>query len=304
MLGPLVLLALFFGSACGTMEKQKCLKVPRWVVGRQRHYEFQREFRRDLKLIGRIDARRERSDVLIYGDSIIAWNKPMDLSRIKGSRKVWDKNFGDLNAEPLGIPSDRLTTVFWRLAVGNERPRYANPKVVILFIGTNDAAHNTTDMGGRLEVLLQWLETEMPDTHVIVQGLLAHPNSSMRNVKSINALYKKVAVKRGIKFSSCLSGVKRDDRRIFFDQVHLTPYGMDLFLKCLRKVAQPMIDKPRIAKPSNARRFCPAPGSSPPRVTSPAPARPSLEPTPEPTLEPTPIPEPTSVPEPTPEPTP
>jgi hypothetical protein len=102
---------------------------PSWVIGPQNSF-FTREYFRNLALISAIDKKKVQADVLVYGDSITALSKPTNLSTgIKGNREPWDKNFGDLNAEPLGIPADRVGSLMWRLAVGNERPKFKNPKV-------------------------------------------------------------------------------------------------------------------------------------------------------------------------------
>lgn len=269
MQGPLlllILLALCSDLAFGTLEATPPKPdLPQWVVGRF-NYAFWREFRRNLELIDAIDARGERTDLLIYGDSIIAWNKPMDLSLLPGSREIWNKNFGDLNAEPLGIPGDRLTTVLWRMAVKRERPKFANPKVVILFIGINDAVHKTWNLELKTDFLLQWLQSAMPDTHIVVQALLP----SVTSVNRVNAIYRMVTARRGVTFSTCMSGVRRMDPQIFIDHVHLSVDGMDQFLKCLRRVIQPMLDNPKIpglnatySYPGPAPAFAPVPAPAP-----------------------------------------
>ena len=275
--------------------------LPHWVVGRS-FYGFWREFRRNRELIDAIDGRGERTDLLIYGDSVIAWNKPMNLSMLPGSREIWDKNFGDLNAEPLGIPGDRLTTVVWRLAVGNERPKIANPKVIIIFIGTNDAVHKTWNVDEKLDFLLDWLATEMPDTWVVVQGLLP----GVASVNRINSIYRMVTARRGIMFTGCLYNVRRFDPATFIDDVHLTPHGMHNFLHCLRKRIQPLIDNPRVPGtnitwfyPNQSQDFAPggapgmapavAPSLSPPPLPTPPPAPVSMRAPPPPPQSPKPI---------------
>ena len=79
-----------------------------------------REHERNVQAVERINSLGVQADVLLLGDSITAWNKPVDLSKLPGSRHVWEDNFGDLVAEPLGIPGSRIADVIWWIAVGKE----------------------------------------------------------------------------------------------------------------------------------------------------------------------------------------
>lgn len=104
-------------------------KFPEWVKTKNGGF-FKRERKRNLALLSAMDQKFVQADVLIYGDSVTALNKPTNLSTgIKGSRKPFSRNFGDLYAEPLGVPADRIGNLMWRLAVGTERPVFQNPKV-------------------------------------------------------------------------------------------------------------------------------------------------------------------------------
>lgn len=92
--------------ALSTSLQAFTLELPSWVEGRN-NTEFVREWQRNVDAIKAIDGEGTRADVLLYGDSIVAWNKPMNLSRVPGTRKIWEAYFGDLRAEPLGIPGAR-----------------------------------------------------------------------------------------------------------------------------------------------------------------------------------------------------
>jgi hypothetical protein len=103
--------------------------LPSWVVSKQSAF-FLREHRRNVALISKIDQKNEQADVFVYGDSITALNAGINLATgVKGSRIPWNSYFGDLNAEPLGIPGDRIGNLMWRLAIGQERSLFKDPKV-------------------------------------------------------------------------------------------------------------------------------------------------------------------------------
>ena len=105
------------------------INLPKWAKKVDGNF-FLREYRRNLALLSVMDQKRVQADVLVYGDSITALNKPTNLSTgLIGSRAPFSRNFGDLNAEPLGIPADRIGNLMWRLAIGRERPTFRTPKV-------------------------------------------------------------------------------------------------------------------------------------------------------------------------------
>lgn len=234
-----VLLALY-ASFLATVEgrwQPKALEIPDWAVLRN-NTEFFFEFERNIAAINAIDAAGQRMDVAMYGDSITAWNKPLNLTKLAGSRDVWIRYFGDLKAEPLGIPGDRITTLVWRLTIGQERPKLANPKVVIILIGINDIIHKTPDIEAKMEFLLRWLRFEMPDSQLVLQALLPGGSSSIR----INRIYEGLAQKHRILYSTCMQDIRKYDKRYMLDNIHPNANGQDKLLGCLRALVQPLLD--------------------------------------------------------------
>lgn len=204
--------------------------IPEWVTQRNNSTMFWQEYMRNIRAVQEIDQSGKRADVLLIGDSITAWNKPMDLSKLKGSRKVWQKNFGDLIAEPLGIPGDRIDDVLWRLAVGGEKT-VLDPKVIIVFVGINDIVHKTPNIAERMDYLLGWLRKHSPESRLVVQLLLP----SLSPAVDVNLDYTLLAIKHNATASFCMLDMKKNDRNFMVDTLHPNERGQDRLQKCLRR---------------------------------------------------------------------
>ena len=129
MLGQLLAVLLLLASNSivnASREETKAYRFPGWVQPRNITV-FWTEYRKNLQALARIDGKGVQMDVAMYGDSITAWSKPLDISNIvRGSRIPWRRHFGDLVAAPLGVPGDRIANLIWRLTVGRELPSNDN----------------------------------------------------------------------------------------------------------------------------------------------------------------------------------
>jgi lysophospholipase L1-like esterase len=212
--------------------------LPKWVLGRNSSM-FLREFRRNMGAISKLDTKKERMDIALYGDSITYWNKPGDLTKVPGSRTVWDSIFGDLNAEPLGIPGDRIGTLIYRIKFLKEKPVFADPRVCVIFIGINDVVHNSTspDIPTRMDYLIKIIKKEMPQSKIVVQALLP----SLLRAVEVNNRYQKLARKHNIAFSSCGQDIKRGDKAFMADILHPNEKGQEKVLSCLNTLVRPML---------------------------------------------------------------
>lgn len=204
--------------------------IPDWVTRRNNSTMFWREYSRNVEAVEKINRSGRRADVLLIGDSITAWNKPMDLSKLEGSRRVWEENFGDLVAEPLGIPGDRIDDVLWRLAVGAEKPRL-DPKVIIVFVGINDIVHKTPNIAERMDYLLGWLREHSPDSTLVVQLLLP----SLSPARDVNIDFTLLSYKHSASPSFCMQDMKKNDKEYMVDILHPNKNGQDKLQKCLRR---------------------------------------------------------------------
>jgi lysophospholipase L1-like esterase len=200
-----------------------------------------REHRRNMDAIAAIDQKQEILDVAVYGDSITWWNGGpcCNLTKLPGSRAVWTRIFGDISAEPLGIPGDRVATLIYRLFVLKERPVFANPRVLIIFIGINDVVHNSTDpsISYRMDYLISMVKKEFPTSRIVLQALLP----SLTRATTVNEGYKKIAKKYKITFSTCGQDIRRGDRTYMVDILHPNENGQEKVLDCLNKLVRPML---------------------------------------------------------------
>lgn len=212
---------------------------PEWVEMRNNSTMFWRQYSRNVEAIEAFDRDGTRPDVLVYGDSITAWSSGFDLSSIPATRDVFDRHFGDLQAEPLGIPGDEIKHLYWRLLNGESPKR--SPKHIVLFIGINDVVHGVPvdELVSRMDQLLAFVKTSkrMKESNVIVQKLL--PSHS--KVAEINEAYVRLAKRHGATVSDCLSGQldrsDREDWRVWMaDQLHPSLRGQDALLGCWRRL--------------------------------------------------------------------
>lgn len=159
----------------------------------------------------------------MYGDSI-TW---LLSSR---NRSTWDKHFGSLKAEPLGVSGDTVEKLVWRLMEGKERPSQ-DPKVVALLIGINNRG---TDPSPKLDFLVGWLRAAMPSTRIIVIALLPTIKRGPK-LASINATYKSIAEKHGVRFSTCGQNIDPKNPSLLHDGLHPAANGYDILLTCLKR---------------------------------------------------------------------
>lgn len=236
------LVALFFFWVAALARATTCAaSIPDWVERRNPSAMFEVEYARNVAAVQRIDAKSKPADVLVYGDSITAWNKPMDLSKLPGSRKYFEQHFGDLVSEPLGIPGDEVKHLFWRIARGKELP-IRDPKHLIIFIGINDITHGVPEgeVVSRMGELLSFVTRRLPTSKVLLQLLLP----SHAKVPTVNEGYVKAAKKlknngKRVEVVECLTDglVRGSDewRELMVDQLHPSELGQDALLRCWRR---------------------------------------------------------------------
>lgn len=110
--------------------------------------------------------KKQKIDVAFIGDSITqGWEGR--------GKKVWQEFYGDREAVNLGIGGDRTEHIIWRLTHGNLGR--IDPKVAVLMIGTNNTGHFLQDpqqVAEGVEKILQILADQLPETKVVLQGIL------------------------------------------------------------------------------------------------------------------------------------
>lgn len=165
----------------------------------------------------RFEANKERAqkggvDVVFLGDSIT------DFWRNRGWAQ-YNKYFGEFKTINMGYSADRTEHVLWRL--DNGEMNGANPKVIVLMIGTNNTGHRFNkekrqDTVDGIRAILDRLAKITPQSKVLLLPIFPRgekkDNPMRARNDAVNAEIKKFA----------------DNKRVFwldFNQKFLTPDG-------------------------------------------------------------------------------
>ncbi|KPP70673.1 hypothetical protein Z043_110478 [Scleropages formosus] len=161
-------------------------------------------------------------EVLFVGDSMV---------QLMQQYEVWRELFSPLHALNFGIAGDTTCNVLWRLQ--NGELQNIRPKVVVVWVGTNNHEHTAEQVAGGIMAIVQLLMSQLPQAKVVVLGLL--PRGERQN-----PLREKNAVVNGILRSSLArlgaaqfldvgAGFVHSDGTIstrdMFDFLHLTSSG-------------------------------------------------------------------------------
>ncbi len=142
-------------------------------------------------------ARAGGIDVLFIGDSITQY-----WTDERRGLKVWEEEFQPLNAANFGIAGNRTQHILWRLQNGEAEG--FTPKVVVLLVGTNNAAFedDETTPRNRIEDIVEAIgmivaeaRARFPEAKILLQALLPRgkAGSAIRErVKQINHCIQKL----------------------------------------------------------------------------------------------------------------
>eukprot|EP00884_Botryococcus_braunii_P001848 jgi/Botrbrau1/11664/Bobra.168_2s0019.1 len=149
-----------------------------------------------------MDSGSKGLDVLFLGDSAVeslrgtflgsSWT---DFSHIAA---LFKDLFPKYSTRALGLAGDSIGTLLWRLKNG-EFPRLNKPRLVVLMTGTSDLsgerclhADTAATSAARLIQVIQYINTEAPDAHVAVIGVLPKgemwPNICTKPIEETNLL--------------------------------------------------------------------------------------------------------------------
>uniref|UniRef100_A0A1A8M505 Platelet-activating factor acetylhydrolase IB subunit alpha2 n=1 Tax=Nothobranchius pienaari TaxID=704102 RepID=A0A1A8M505_9TELE len=169
-------------------------------------------------------------DVLFVGDSMI---------QLMQQFEVWGECFSPLHALNFGIGGDTTCNVLWRLQ--NGELENIRPKVVVLWVGTNNYEHSAEQVAGGILAIAQLLTSRLPKAKVVVLGLLPrgeHPNPLREKNSAVNKLLRSWLPRLGQAQLLDLSGeLVHSDGTVsaqdMFDYLHLTSAGYRLVTKPL-----------------------------------------------------------------------
>uniref|UniRef100_A0A1A7YQ06 Platelet-activating factor acetylhydrolase IB subunit alpha2 n=1 Tax=Iconisemion striatum TaxID=60296 RepID=A0A1A7YQ06_9TELE len=169
-------------------------------------------------------------DVLFVGDSMV---------QLMQQFEVWGECFSPLHALNFGVGGDTTCNVLWRLQ--NGELQNIRPKVVVLWVGTNNYEHTAEQVAGGILAIAQLLTSRLPKAKIVVLGLLPrgeHPNPLRVKNSTVNKLLGSWLPRLGQAQLLDLSGeLVHSDGTIssqdMFDYLHLTSAGYRIITKPL-----------------------------------------------------------------------
>ncbi|KAM7397795.1 hypothetical protein PAMA_005900 [Pampus argenteus] len=171
-------------------------------------------------------------DVLFVGDSMV---------QLMQQYEVWRELFSPLHALNFGIGGDTTCNVLWRLQ--NGELQNIRPKVVVLWVGTNNHEHTAEQVAGGILAIAKLLISSLSKAKVVVLGLLPrgeHPNPLREKNAAVNEFLRSWLPRLGqAQYLDVSGGFVHSDGTIsqqdMFDFLHLTSTGY-------RTVAKPLSD--------------------------------------------------------------
>ncbi|KAJ8280225.1 hypothetical protein GJAV_G00052050 [Gymnothorax javanicus] len=171
-------------------------------------------------------------EVLFVGDSLV---------QLMPQFEVWRELFSPLHAISFGIGGDTTNNVLWRLQ--NGELQNIQPKVVVLWVGTNNHEHSAEQVAEGILAIVQHITSCLPRAKIVVLSLLPRgekPNPLREKNAAVNGLLRSQLPRlNSTQFLDVSAGFVHSDGAIaasdMFDFLHLTPSGY-------RKVAKPLSD--------------------------------------------------------------
>lgn len=187
------------------------------------------------------DSKDKEPDVLFVGDSLV---QHMHQS------VIWRQLFSPLHSLNFGIGGDATQHVLWRLS--NGELDNISPKVVVLWVGTNNHGHTPEQICEGIMAIVQVIKNKLPHAHTLVLGLLPRGknlNPLRERNSTVNKLVQNALL--SLPHASLLNvdpGFVHSDGTIshqdMFDYLHLTPQGYQAVCEPLHKSITSFLDKP------------------------------------------------------------
>lgn len=219
-------------------------------------------------------------NVVFIGDSITqGWEE--------SGKEIWARDYAPLGALEIGVGGDRTEHLLWRLSQAPLTP--LDPKVIVLMIGTNNAASGR-DSGELIirgvRAVVEELHRQCPSARVLVldippRGVQTNPLRGM--VLQVNQALSQVAWPEGVSFVRVADGFVQPDGRIdpavMPDFLHFSALGYDQWSEGIRPAVTSALRAARRAQEPETKveaksQTKPDPKPSAPPAPAPAPAGP------------------------------
>ncbi len=144
---------------------------------------------------------------------------------------LWDKYYLDYNAINLGIGSEKIENLLWRLHHGSLQAM--SPKVVVLLIGANNAEENTDyEIGIGMMQVVKKLRRQLPQTKILLLGIFPSgekPNAERDKTRAANKVASYMADDEWVYYMDIGDAFLEDDGTIspsvMPDFLHLSAKG-------------------------------------------------------------------------------
>ncbi|MCZ7648329.1 MAG: GDSL-type esterase/lipase family protein [Planctomycetota bacterium] len=123
-------------------------------------------------------ARQGGVDLIFIGDSITnGW--------INEGKRVWETYYGKRNAVNLGISTDRIQNVLWRLDHGNVDG--ISPKLAVVMIGTNNSSRSKPELiPAGIKAVVERLRAKLPQTKILLLAIFPRGADSQDRWRLVN----------------------------------------------------------------------------------------------------------------------
>jgi lysophospholipase L1-like esterase len=193
------------------------------------------------KFIG--DLQSQQPAVLFVGDSIVAfWRRG-------GNQASWKNYIAPLNAYNLGIPSDMIENILWRLS--NGELNRIHPKVIVLMTGTNNLWRDTPqDIVKGVSAITDVIAKDTPDAKVLLVGVLPRNDREARpgfpsKIDQLNAALAKLADGKRVRYfyfgDKFLDQNGNLAKGFLADGLDPTPRGYQVWAEQIRPVLDEML---------------------------------------------------------------
>ncbi|KAI4882623.1 hypothetical protein NFI96_022016, partial [Prochilodus magdalenae] len=163
--------------------------------------------------------------------------------------EVWRELFSPLHALNFGIGGDTTCNVLWRLQ--NGELENIRPRVVVLWVGTNNHEHTAEQVAGGMVAIVQLLHSRLPKAKIVVLGLLPRgefPNPLREKNSAVNNYLRASLPRLGpVQFLDVGGGFVHSDGTIscrdMFDFLHLTASGYSAMATPLHELLLQLLEE-------------------------------------------------------------
>ncbi|CAL1610399.1 unnamed protein product [Knipowitschia caucasica] len=187
------------------------------------------------------DGKGKEPEVVFVGDSLV---------QLMHQFGIWRELFSPLHSLNFGIGGDATQHVLWRLT--NGELDNISPKVLVLWVGTNNHGHTAEQVFGGIMAIVQVVKNKLPQAHTLVLGLLPRgkmPNPLREKNANVNKLVQEAV--SSLPYASFLNldpGFVSNNGCIshqdMYDYLHLTPKGYQAVCAPLHEHIKSLLEKP------------------------------------------------------------